>query len=334
MKIRAFKCSSGSSWWRIDSPANWINSETESEYLTFSARDWTGDILDGDIVVLQMIVNPEIIEQIHSQGAKVVYEIDDLLTKKTDRKEVDNPEMFITNTIKMLKGADLVTTTTKPLAKELKNYAKKVVVIPNYIDLDWWGAPLKIKRRGDIRIGWAGSTSHISDLEYLKEPIIRILKEFDNTTFIYCGAGGSSSNSVSTELMFGKDIFSNIPKERKEYHLGTNTETWAAKSKTLHLDIALAPLVDDEFNRAKSNIKWQEYSLNEWAGVYSNLDPYSDIKGALKAKNQEEFYQHIKYLITHPEERANMARASRQYVLRDWTMAKNYNKWVKAFENV
>ena len=136
MKIRAFKCSSGSSWWRIDSPANWINSETEHEYLTFDARDWSGDILDGDIVVLQMIVNPEIIEQIHAQGAKVVYEIDDLLTKRTYRNEVDNPEMFITNTIKMLKGADLVTTTTKPLAKELKKYAKRVVVIPNYIDLE------------------------------------------------------------------------------------------------------------------------------------------------------------------------------------------------------
>jgi hypothetical protein len=46
MKIRAFTCSSGSRFWRIESPANWINAKTKHEYLTFSAKDWTGDILD------------------------------------------------------------------------------------------------------------------------------------------------------------------------------------------------------------------------------------------------------------------------------------------------
>jgi processive 1,2-diacylglycerol beta-glucosyltransferase len=281
-----------------------------------------------------MIVNPEIIEQIHAQGAKVVYEIDDMLTKRTFRKEVDNPTMFIQNTVKMLKGADLVTTTTNSLAEELKKYTKKVEVIPNFIDLDWWGKPLNIKRRGNIRLGWAGSTSHLSDLVYIREPVKRILDEFENVIFVYCGAGGAASSSASTELMFGQDTFSNIPPERKEYYLGTNTETWGAKSKTLHLDIALAPLIDDEFNRCKSNIKWQEYSLNGWAGIYSDIETYSDIKGGLKAKTSDDFYNHIKYLITNPSERIKLVREAQKEVLTKWTIDNNYQKWVEVFENV
>lgn len=334
MKIRAFTSTSGSKFWRVESPANWINSTTDHEYLVFNAKDWSGDILDGDVILLQMVVNPEIIDFIHAKGAKVVYEIDDLLTKPTNRKEVDNPEAFIRNTGKMLKGADLVTTTTETLAEELRKYSKRVEVIPNFIDLDWWGKPLDTKRRGNIRLGWAGSTSHLSDLVYIKEPIEKILKEFDNVTFVYCGAGGTSSNLPSTELMFGKNIFDNIPPERKEYYLGTNTETWGAKSKTLYLDIALAPLIDDEFNRCKSNIKWQEYSLNGWAGIYSDLNPYNNIKYGLKAKSPDEFYKHIKYLITNPSERNKLARQAQKEVLLNWTIENNYHKWVEVFENV
>lgn len=332
MKIRAFMSSSGSSHWRVTSPANFINSQEGWEYLCFPAKAWQGDVLDGDIVLLQMVVNPEIIQQIHAQGAKVVYELDDLLTKRTYREEVDNPGMFIKNTEKMLKQADLVTTTTRPLADELSKYTDQIEIIPNFIDLDWWGEPLRIKRRGNLRLGWAGSTSHQSDLRFIKEPIAKILEEFEDVTFIYCGAGGASSASRSTELLFGKDVFSNIPPERKEYHLGINHELWGAKSKTLHFDIALAPLIDDAFNKSKSNIKWQEYALNEWAGIYTDLEPYDNIKGGLKAVTQDDWYNQIKYLITHPEKRQEIVSEARSEVLANWTMNNNYTLWMDAFE--
>lgn len=334
MKIRAFKSTSGSSWWRVDSPANWINSQTKHEYLTFPAKFWRGDILDGDVILLQMIVNPEIIDQIHSQGAKVVYELDDLLTERTYRKEVDNPELFIKKAIDMIQKADVVTTTTPVLANELNQYTDQIKVVPNFIDLDWWGEPLRIKRRGKLRLGWAGSTSHKSDLIFLREPLKKILDEYENVIFVYCGAGGVSSASVSTELMFGEDVFKNIPLERKEYHLGVNHELWGAKSKTLYFDIALAPLIDDKFNRCKSNIKWQEYALNEWPGIYSDLAPYAEIKGGLKAKTQDDFYNQIKYLIENPDKRVEIMKEAKETVLKNWTMGKNYYKWIEVFENV
>jgi len=332
MKIRAFTGNSGSKWWRLESVANHITKNTDHEMLVFNIADWTGDIWDGDIIIFQMVTNPKFVKQAQAKGAKVIYEIDDDILRETSRDEVKNELRQINGSKEAIGLADMVTTSSYQLAKELEKLNDNVEVLQNRIDLDWWGKPLDIKRRGKTRIGWAGSTSHKEDLIFLKPIIAKILEEFDDTEFVYCGAGGVSSSSESTELFYGKDLFSGIPPERREYHLGSNTELWALKSKTLHLDIALAPLIDDKFNNSKSNIKWQEYSMNGWAGVYSKSIVYKDIKGGLKAKSASEFYSQIKHLIKHPEERAVLVKEAQKEVLKNWTMDKHYLDWIKVYK--
>lgn len=332
MRIRSYSNNSGSSWWRLDSIARHVNANTNHEWLTFKASEWNGDALDGDIVVFQMITNPEAVKEAQASGAKVVYEMDDLITERTNRPEITNPATFVSMTKEAIKLADLVTVTTEELAIYARKLNPNVVILPNYIDTEWWGEALNIKRRGKTRIGWAGSTSHASDLKFIAPVIKRVLEDFPDTEFIYCGAGGVSSGSVSTELLYGKDLFADIPTNRREYHLGVNTELWGLKSKTLHFDIAIAPLIKDQFNDCKSNIKWQEYSLNGWAGIYSDEPPYKNITHALKASDPESFYQQIKYLIEHPKERAKMAALAKQDVLDNWTLDKHYNEWLKAYK--
>lgn len=332
LKIRAFTNSTGSAWWRLESVAQQVNMNTDHEFLCFNAKQWAGDTLDGDIVIFQMVINPEAVREAQAMGAKVVYEMDDLLTEKVGRKEINDDQKFISGMIDSIKIADLVTVTTEELAKKARKYNKNVVVLPNYIDTRWWGNPLRVDRIGDIRLGWAGSISHDADLNFLSPIVKRILDEYDNVKFIHCGSGGSSSSSEHTELMYGKDLFKEIPAHRREYFLGTSTDLWGIKSKTLHLDIALAPLVEDEFNKCKSNIKWQEYSMNEWAGVYSDVEAYKDIKHGLKAKDAEEFYKHIKYLIDNPEERKKLALNAKQAVFENWTIDDHFIEWIEAYK--
>jgi glycosyltransferase involved in cell wall biosynthesis len=332
MKIRAFTNSSGSAWWRLQSVARHFNYKTDHEFLCFNTKQWKGDSLDGDLVVFQMLISPQAILEAQKQGAKVVYEMDDLLTEKVNKEKVDDNDRFIGGMIESIKAADMVTVTTEELAKKARKFNKNVVVLPNYIDTKWWGPEVNIKRRGDIRIGWAGSYSHSEDLVFLAPIIKRIIDEFDNVKFIYCGAGGASSESEHTQLMYGKDFFTDIPVYRREFHLGSDIDSWGMKSKTLHLDIALAPLVDDEFNKCKSNIKWQEYSLNGCAGVYSDVPAYKNIKHALKAKDAEEFYKHIKFLIENPDERDAMAAKAKREIIDNWTLSDHYEKWIKAYQ--
>jgi glycosyltransferase involved in cell wall biosynthesis len=332
MKIRAFTNDSGSAWWRLESVAKQVNMRTDHEFLVFNHKQWTGDALDGDIVIFQMLLNPEVLSEAKAQGAMVVYEIDDLLIEKSSRKEIDSSHRLASGMIDCIKMADMVTTTTKPLAEKIKKYNDNVVVLPNYIDTDWWGPASDVKTRGEIRVGWAGSISHDADLEFIAPVMERIIKENDNVRFVYCGAGGFSSNHDHTELMYRKDFFKNIPSNRREFFLGTPHDIWGYKSKTLYFDIAIAPLIDDEFNKCKSNIKWQEYSLNKWAGVYSDAPAYSDIKHGVKAKTQEDFYQQITRLIANEDERKELAQKAYDEVYSNWTIDRHFTKWLKAYK--
>lgn len=334
MKIRAFTNSSGSAWWRLESVARHINLNTEHEFLCFNAKQWTGDILDGDIIIFQMVINPDAILDAQRRGAKVVYEMDDLLTEKVGREEINDDDRFVNGMVESIKLADMVTVTTEALAKKARKFNENVVILPNYMDMGWWGEKSEVKRRGDIRLGWAGSVSHDADLKFISPVIAKIIEEYDNVKFVYCGAGGVSSSSLHTELMFGKDLFKEIPTHRREFFLGTSTDLWGYKSKCLHFDIAIAPLVDDSFNECKSNIKWQEYSLNGCAGVYSDVAPYSDIKHGLKAKTADEFYEKIKELIDGPADRKRLAEKAYNEVRNNWTLDRHFMKWIKAYRTL
>jgi hypothetical protein len=73
---------------------------------------------------------------------------------------------------------------------------------------------------------------------------------------------------------------------------------WPSKSKSLGLDIGIAPLIDDVFNTGKSAIKYFEYSSNLVPGVYSDTVVYHDtvqhgITGLL-AKTQDEWLGYLK----------------------------------------
>jgi hypothetical protein len=47
-------------------------------------------------------------------------------------------------------------------------------------------------------------------------------------------------------------------------------------------DVALSPLIDNAFNRAKTNIKILEYGAVGMPGIYSNLTPYDEIPDFMK----------------------------------------------------
>lgn len=332
MRILAFSNGTGSAWWRLESVARQINMKTDHEFFVFNSKQWANDIVESDIVVFQMAANPEVILQAQKQGARVVYEVDDLLLEDSDRKEITNNPNLVKGMIEGIKLADMVTTTTEQLREKLLQYNKNVIVLPNYIDTLWWGKQMITRRNNEIRIGWAGSNSHAADLEYIAPVMAQIMAEHKNVRFIHCGAGGVSG-ADDVKLMYGKDLLKEIPPDRREFYFGSSTDLWGFKSKTLHLDIALAPLVDDQFNACKSNIKWQEYSLNGWAGVYSDVGAYDDIKFAKKAKDEVEFFAEIKYLIENKKERKEMVKKAQQEILDNWTIDNHFMKWIKAYKS-
>jgi len=286
--------------------------------------------------------NQDGVKMAKKQGAKVVYEADDIIigVGGKDRKMLmDLNEEQTKQTIDTIQMCDAVTVTTETLAEHYRQFHKKVYVLPNYMDFMWWGKPWKSEKANDeIRIGWAGSKSHHEDLFILIPVMKKIMEKYDNVRFIYCGYGGMSSSKGSTEVGWGEDVFRDLPLDRREYYIGVPLEYWSVKSKTLGLDIALAPLLDDDFNSGKSNIKWQEYAANLIPGVYSNTVVYNGTikqgKNGYLASTTKEWVEAIEMYINDKKHADEVAKNAYMDVLNNYNLEDHYKKWVQVYESI
>jgi O-antigen biosynthesis protein len=332
IKIVAFSNDTGSVQWRLTGPANYINSLTEHEYAVGSHKDWDNDTMGADVIVAQMWRNPKGIDVCHEQGAKVVYDADDIIigVGGKDRKTLmDLNDEQTKQTIDTIKKCDLVTVTTEKIAEHYRQFNDNVLVLPNYLDYFWWGKPLDVRSKGSLRIGWAGSLSHREDLMMISPIIEKICKQFDFVKFVYCGAGGKSG-------LYGEEIFENIPPHQREYISGVPLEYFPAKSKTLGFDIAIAPLLDDEFNAGKSAIKYYEYAANGVPGVYSDTVVYNNVvkhgETGYLAKTKGDWEKYLTELIMDEKKRLEIAKEAYKHVFENYNLDDHYPKWVEAYE--
>lgn len=337
MNIIAFSNNTGSVQWRLKGPANYINAYTpHSMYVANSVEDWDESLWmpETELVVAQMWRNHRAIDFIHSQNCPVVYEADDIILNVgggTRKKLMDLTPEQEEQTIKTYKMVDLITVTTEKLADHYRQFNDNVIVLPNYLDYVWWGEPYDIKHNGPIRVGWMGSTSHHEDLLFIAPIIETILEEFLNVRFVFCGHGGVAH-------LYGDDVFKNLPKDRIEYVTGVPLEYWPHKSKSLNLDIGIAPLLDDEFNTGKSPIKYFEYSANGVPGVYSDTVVYKDtvkhLHTGLLAKTEDDWVKHLRKLIKDENLRNRIARNAQEDVKNNFNLKDHYGKWVLAYQSV
>ena len=150
---------------------------------------------------------------------------------------------------------------TEPLKEYFSAYLKKVYnidmpiyVCPNVIDAKDWPKPEKTRRNV---IGYAGSVTHNSDLKMIVPSLEKLMKA--NPTWEFEILGGVKSTDVS-------DVFRGMSQDVLErISLKGGTLSWNGYPELLASqgwNVGLAPLIDDEFNRGKSHIKWMEYALS------------------------------------------------------------------------
>jgi tol-pal system protein YbgF len=130
----------------------------------------------------------------------------------------------------------MVTVSTKYLEKKYKKYNDNVVTLENSMDLERWDKPKKPNNTGFLRIGWAGSLTHYDDIKMVEKPLKRIMDEFPNVQLVLVG------DSRFKDLFEGYNV---------EVMLGVPIDFWPDKLNGLQLDIGIAPLIDNDFNRAK-----------------------------------------------------------------------------------
>lgn len=225
---------------------------------------------------------------------------------------------------------------TDPLKKVFKKINSSIDVLPNMNDINDWQYEKKKWNDKIIRIGWAGSLTHDVDLMSIIEPMKVILSQNPNVEFHL--AGGVSQEKIS----FFRGLFKPYDHQVKFFAGTPAWEGYPQLMANFGWDIAIAPLVDDEFNRSKSHIKWMEYSMYQIPVVASKTYPYhekvqglktiQDGKTGLLAQNDADWIEALTLLINNVTLREQIGYNAYDYIKKNWQWKDNIDKWVKVFK--
>ena len=176
-------------------------------------------------------------------------------------RNITHNDMFKT----CFRQADMITCTTSNLRENFLKLNDNVKVFPNLVDFNYYKQYKMVKSDSEVRIGYQGGSSHYEDIYSIKEVVKEVLEKNDNTKFVYFG-----------DMRF-KSLFQEIPTSRIEFHDWVQFISYPYKLALMNLDIGLCPLIDNEFNRNKSCIKFIDYATQSVPSVASNVIPYSPV---------------------------------------------------------
>ncbi len=194
-----------------------------------------------------------------------------------------------------------------------KNFNENIVVNPNNLDPDIFLKITPAKQLGveDINICWFGSSSHVGDFDIVGDVLKEIALKYDN---VKVHIGGDLQTYINLQV---KD-------DKKNFHHWLPFDVYPFQYS--NFQIAVAPILEHPFNRARSPLKYYEYGCSNLAGVYDRLDPYEleveDRKCGILAKGRDQWFDAICELIENDDLRANIAKNARDDVLKNHIWSK------------
>jgi len=253
----------------------------------------------SDILITQRNDLPQYISgcQVIQAGYKIpwVYDTDD----DVHAVRPSNPGFSMYNmhsetlqwSLMALERAFAVTVSTQTLKDIYKKNNKHVYVLPNGIDMARWDK-FKIgkKKKGEIRIGLIVSGGHYENILMIEDVLREVLRSYPNVV-LYTFSGFKPAFLTKSRNKINKQI---------KWFDWAEGDAYPKMIKDFNLDIGLAPLVDNDFNRSKSNLRWLEYSTQGIPTVASFVEPYKcaqDGSTILFAKNDLEWFNCITRLI-------------------------------------
>jgi len=208
--------------------------------------------------------------------------------------------------IHSIKHSDAITTTTNKLKQTFSNFNRNVNVFRNNFDwnLPQWNVDKQVVRKellpewdltDKIVVGWAGLTSHISDIARMAPIIKEIHDKYPQTVFVLAGmAIKDTTIEVNVDKETGKKsyeevditdenekyenkvrkMFSDVDPNRIKFLRARPLEEYAVFNALF--DIALAYVEHNTFNACKSEIKVVEALKYGALPIFSQFGGYKE----------------------------------------------------------
>lgn len=207
---------------------------------------------------------------------------------------------------KCLDLASVISTTTETLKELYKTYSPNIHVIPNAYN----AARLPLQRpkqykEKPVQIAWRGSHAHQEDLDDVRDVLNHIIE----------------SDQLKMTFYGWRPFF--VPENLCIDWRGG----WLGVFDYIHRlaghqpDYLLVPLLDNSFNRAKSNIAWMEANIVGAVTIAPAYLPEFDLPGVLRYENK----QHLKQIVADIEaeriDRNGLLNDSREEMLSRFTLS-------------
>lgn len=240
-----------------------------------------------------------------------------------------NGSSFRSVALECMRHADAIMVTTPHLGELYTAYNDNVYVIENSLDFKGdkkfvgWDK-VSVRKHKGTRIGWIGGRAHFDDL-MMVAPILReILQKHPDVTLCLI----NSAVRHSCQLLNKPYPFEGL----KNVHYADRSvaiNRYAPFAASFGFDIGIAPLVDCNFNRSKSNLRWLEYSALKIPTVATGISHFNQSvqdgeTGYLIPDNDlDEWKRTLEMLIANPTTREYIGRNAYKRVKKDFNVARN-----------
>lgn len=237
------------------------------------------------------------VKRLKGQGVKIVVDLDDFYELNPEHYLANVFESHSKNIVEMIKLADIVIVTTEYLAYKIRPLNRNVVVIRNALPFDTGQFTLSEDKLSGTPLIWAGGASHYADLSL-------VANSFDDHILTIAGyevhedaKPGTSQYLTSNEWKKVLRKLQNAEYKPAIHNLGKYMDVYDGHS------IAIAPLVDNDFNSCKSNLKILEAGAKGLPIICSKVLPYYnpvDANAVFYAENKAEWHYEVVKLLRNP----------------------------------
>jgi GT2 family glycosyltransferase/glycosyltransferase involved in cell wall biosynthesis/tetratricopeptide (TPR) repeat protein len=302
-------------------------------------------LYDLDVVLIQRnILQPHhvqpLIDACRDRQLPIVYEIDDNLLQVPADKDLTGIYARSAPAIATLAAAAAeVIVSTEPLATQMRQFNDRVTVMSNVIAEATWLKPITPEvvpsplsnlsnlPTDTFKVLYMGNSSHREDLAMIKTVFERLAQSQVKVRLLVIG--GESETAENAPDWYTRI---SVPQGYESYQLFV---PWF-RTVAAECNLAIAPLVANEFNQYKSPLKFLQYSAVGLPAIYSQVTPYQEVvnhgvDGILVDNDPEAWYQAIVQCLNHQENLTELANAAQKKVREQYLMANFANAYVEIF---
>jgi len=282
-----------------------------------------------DLIILQRLTEARYIKmlpELKARGIKVVVELDDNFWAIPP----DNPFCGISSRAHLLTElicqADGCIVSCEQLRKLCSAWNDRTEIIPNYLPDEYFDLEknhFQKTRVAPLVMAWFGSFTHFGELQMIERAIRKLSKKHGSKfKFIYA------------------DPLARCPDWLKPYKplciTGVEPIEFVPVLTSLAVDIALAPVKDNEFNRCKTPLKMLEYGVSKFAVISSDVGEYKKYSNeiGLTANRPEAWADKVQELADNIELRRTLAQSLYNRVDRESRISLGVKRWIEVIDRM